>query len=49
MGDANTGEANVPVGMLYIFGLRICWDRKVSVDQAVRAGDRITFIKPAKR
>jgi acyl dehydratase len=34
--------------MLYIFGLRICWDRKVFIDQAVRAGDRITFHKPAK-
>ena len=48
MGDSNTGEANVPVGMIYIFGLRICWDRKVFIDQAVRAGDRITFYKPAK-
>jgi acyl dehydratase len=34
--------------MIYIFGLRICWDRKVFIDQAVRAGDRITFYKPAK-
>ncbi len=48
MGDPNTGEANVPVGMFYIFGLRICWDRKVFIDQAVRAGDRITFYKSAK-
>ena len=46
--EPNTGEANVPVGMIYIFGLRICWDRKVFIDQAVRAGDRITFYKPAK-
>ena len=48
MGDSNTGEKNVPVGMIYIFGLRICWDRKVFIDQAVRAGDKITFFKPAK-
>jgi len=48
MGDPNTGEQNVPVGMIYIFGLRICWDRKVFIDQAVRAGDKITFYKPAK-
>ena len=48
MGDPNTGEVNVPVGMLYIFGLRICWDRKVFIDQAVRAGDRIVFYQPAK-
>lgn len=48
MGDPNTGEENVPVGMIYIFGLRICWDRKVFIDQAIRAGDKITFYKPAK-
>jgi len=48
MGDSNTGEVNIPIGMIYIFGLRICWDRKVFIDQAVRAGDRITFFKPAK-
>jgi len=48
MGDSNTGEKNVPVGMIYIFGLRICWDRKVFIDQAIRAGDKITFFKPAK-
>ncbi len=48
MGDPNTGAENVPVGMIYIFGLRICWDRKVFIDQAVRAGDTITFFKPAK-
>jgi hypothetical protein len=48
MGDSNKGETNVPVGMIYIFGLRICWDRKVFIDQAVRAGDRITFFNPAK-
>jgi len=48
MGDPNPGEENVPVGMIYIFGLRICWDRKVFIDQAVRAGDKITFFKPAK-
>ena len=48
MGDPNTGEVNVPVGMIYIFALRICWDRKVFIDQAIRAGDRITFYKPAK-
>jgi acyl dehydratase len=47
MGDPNPGTVNVPVGMIYIFGLRICWDRKVFIDQAVRAGDRITFHKPA--
>ena len=48
MGDSNTGEETVPVGMIYIYGLRICWDRKVFIDQAVRAGDKITFFKPAK-
>lgn len=48
MGDPNTGEGNVPVGMIYIFGLRICWDRKVFIDQAIRAGDRIVFYNPAK-
>ncbi len=48
MGDANSGAENVPVGMIYIFGLRICWDRKVFIDQAIRAGDKITFHKPAK-
>ena len=48
MGYTNIVEANVPVGMIYIFGLRICWDRKVFIDQAIRAGDRITFYKPAK-
>jgi acyl dehydratase len=48
MGDSNTGAVNVPVGMIYIFGLRLCWDRKVFIDQAVRAGDKITFHKPAK-
>ncbi len=48
MGDSNTGAENVPVGMIYIFGLRICWDRRVFIDQAVRAGDKITFHKPAK-
>lgn len=48
MDDPNIGEVNVPVGMIYIFGLRICWDRKVFIDQAVRAGDKITFYKPAK-
>jgi len=34
--------------MIYIYGLRICWDRKVFIDQAVRAGDTITFHNPAK-
>jgi MaoC dehydratase-like protein len=48
MGDPNTGDVNVPVGMIYIFGLRICWDRKVFIDQAIRAGDKITFSKPAR-
>ena len=48
MGDPNTGAVNVPVGMIYVFGLRICWDRKVFIDQAVRAGDKITFYKAAK-
>ena len=48
MGYTNIVEANVPVGMIYIFGLRICWDRKIFIDQAIRAGDRITFYKPAK-
>jgi hypothetical protein len=48
MGDLNTGEETVPVGMIYVYGLRICWDRQVFIDQAVRAGDKITFAKPAK-
>jgi len=48
MGDPNTGAETVPVGMIYIYGLRICWDRKVFIDQAVRAGDTITFHNPAK-
>ncbi len=48
MGDPNTGAVNVPVGMIYIFGLRICWDRKVFIDGAIRAGDKIVFHKPAK-
>jgi len=48
MGDPNTGEESVPVGMIYIYGLRICWDRKVFIDQAIRAGDTITFHGPAK-
>lgn len=48
MGDTNTGEVSVPIGMIYIFGLRICWDRKVFIDGAVRAGDKIVFYKPAK-
>lgn len=48
MGDANKGDVTVPVGMIYIFGLRICWDRKVFLDGAIRAGDTIVFHKPAK-
>lgn len=48
MADANTGQVSVPVGMIYICGLRICWDRKVFIDQAVRAGDKIVFHKAAK-
>lgn len=48
MGDSNKGDVTVPVGMIYIFGLRICWDRKVFLDGAVRAGDKILFHKPAK-
>ena len=48
MGDANKGDVTVPVGMIYIFGLRLCWDRKVFIDGAVRAGDKILFHKPAK-
>jgi hypothetical protein len=48
MEDPNTGDVSVPIGMIYIFGLRICWDRKVFIDQAVRAGDRLAFYKPAK-
>ena len=43
MGDSNTGEVNIPIGMIYIFGLRICWDRKVFIDQAVRAGGAERF------
>ena len=41
------GFVGVP-GMIYVFGLRICWDRKVFIEQAVRAGDKITFYKSAK-
>lgn len=49
MGETNPYEPGVvPVGMIYIFGLRICWDRKVFVDGSIRAGDKITFYKPAK-
>lgn len=49
MGDTNTYPAGVvPVGMIYIFGLRICWDRKVFIDGAIRAGDKIVFYKPAR-
>jgi acyl dehydratase len=48
MGDANKGDVTIPIGMIYIFGLRICWDRKVFIDGAVRAGDKINFFKPAK-
>ena len=48
MGDSNKGDVTVPIGMIYIFGLRICWDRKVFIDNAVRAGDKIVFHKPAK-
>lgn len=49
MGDTNTYPARVvPVGMIYIFGLRICWDRKVFIDGAIRAGDKIVFYKPAR-
>jgi acyl dehydratase len=48
MGDSNKGDVSVPIGMIYIFGLRICWDRKVFLDGAVRAGDKIVFHKPAK-
>jgi len=38
----------VPTGMIYIYGLRICWDRKVFIDKAVRMGDYIEFYKPAR-
>jgi len=49
MADTNTYPQDVvPVGMIYIFGLRICWDRKVFIDGAIRAGDKINFYKPAK-
>jgi len=48
MGDSNKGDVMVPVGMIYIFGLRICWDRKVFLDGAIRAGDKIVFHKAAK-
>jgi len=37
-----------PTGMIYIYGLRICWDRKVFIDKAVRMGDYIEFGKPAR-
>lgn len=46
MGDTNRYEPGVvPVGMIYVFGLRICWDRKVFMDGSIRAGDKITFYK----
>ncbi len=46
VGDTNPYEPGVaPVGMIYIFGLRICWDRKVFMDGSIRAGDKITFYK----
>jgi hypothetical protein len=49
MGDTNSYKFSVvPVGMIYIFGLRICWDREVFIDGSIRAGDKITFHKPAK-
>ena len=48
MGDPNTGDVTVPVGMIYIYGLRICWDRQVFLDGAIRAGDKITFFNPVK-
>lgn len=49
MGDTNTYPTGVvPVGMIYIFGLRICWDRKVFIDGAIRAGDKIVFYNPAR-
>ena len=49
MGDTNPYKLSIaPVGMIYIFGLRICWDRKVFIDGSIRAGDKITFHKPAK-
>lgn len=49
MNDTNPYKAGVvPVGMMYIFGLRICWDRKVFIDGSIRAGDKITFHKPAR-
>jgi len=49
MGDTNPYQPGVvPVGMIYIFGLRICWDRRVFVDGSIRAGDKITFHKPAR-
>jgi len=48
MGDSNKGGVSLPIGMIYIFGLRICWDRRVFIDGAVRAGDKIVFHKPAK-
>ncbi|MBW2184081.1 MAG: MaoC family dehydratase N-terminal domain-containing protein [Deltaproteobacteria bacterium] len=37
-----------PTGMIYIYGLRICWDRKVFIDKAVRMGDYIEFYKPVR-
>jgi hypothetical protein len=48
MGDSNKGDVTVPIGMIYVFGLRICWDRKVFIDGAIRAGDKLVFYKPAK-
>jgi len=49
MNDTNPYEAGVvPVGMMYIFGLRICWDRRVFIDGSIRAGDKISFHKPAR-
>lgn len=37
-----------PTGMLYIYGLRIFWDRKIGLDRAARAGDYIEFYKPVR-
>ncbi len=48
-GDTNRYEPGVvPVGMIYVFGLRICWDLKVFMDGSIRAGDKITFYKAPK-
>jgi len=46
--ESTFGGLIAPTGMIYIYGLRICWERKIFIDKAVRAGDYIEFFKPAR-